>query len=65
MAETDAASRLVDNIAYYPGVHWIVNVVGRVDLGGRTRLDAGFTENIASQLTTTDFALYLGLGLRP
>ncbi len=65
VAETDAASRLVDNIAYYPGVHWIVNVVGRVDLGRRTRLDAGFTENIMNQLTTTDFALYLGLAIRP
>jgi len=42
-----------------------VNVTGRLDLGDQARLDAGFTENIASQLTTTDFALYLGLGLRP
>jgi uncharacterized protein DUF3187 len=65
VAETDAASRLVDNIAYYPGVHWIVNVVGRIDLGRKTRLDAGFTENVMNQLTTTDFALYLGLTLRP
>jgi hypothetical protein len=65
VAETDAASRLVENIELYPGVHWIVNVVGRIDLGRRTRLDAGFTENIASQLTTTDFALYLGLVIRP
>ena len=31
----------------------------------RTRLDLGFTENIWSQLTTTDFALYVGLGFRP
>jgi hypothetical protein len=65
VAETDAASRLVENIESYPGLHWIVNVTGRIDLGGRTRLDLGFTENLKSQLTTTDFALYLGLGLRP
>ena len=65
VAETDAASRLVENIEKYPGVHWIVNVTGRIDLGGKTRLDVGFTENIMSQLTTTDFALYLGLGIRP
>ena len=65
VAETDAASRLVENIEKYPGVHWIVNVTGRIDLGGKTRLDVGFTENIVSQLTTTDFALYLGLGIRP
>ncbi len=65
VAETDAASRLVENIDSYPGLHWIVNVTGRVDVGPRLRLDLGFTENIESQLTTTDFALYLGLGIRP
>jgi hypothetical protein len=65
VAETNAASRLVDNIYGYPGLHWIVNLTGRVDLGGRTRLDLGFTENIESQLTTTDFALYLGFAFRP
>ena len=41
VAETNAASRLVENIDRYPGVHWIVNVTGRLDLGARTRLDAG------------------------
>ncbi len=65
VAETDAASRLIENIDYYPGLHWIVNVTGRIDLGRRTRLDVGFTENLKSQLTTTDFALYLGFGIRP
>ncbi len=49
----------------YPGVHWIVNVTGRIDLGERTRLDLGFTENIISQLTTTDFAFYVAFALRP
>ena len=65
VAETNAARRLVENIDRYPGVHWIVNVTGRLDLGARTRLDLGFTENIKSQLTTTDFALYVGFALRP
>jgi hypothetical protein len=65
VAETDAASRLVENVHSYPGLHWIVNVTSRIDLGGRTRLDLGFTENLKSQLTTTDFALYVGLGIRP
>jgi uncharacterized protein DUF3187 len=65
VAETDAASRLVENIEHYPGVHWIVNVVCRIDLGRRTGLDLGFTENIMNQLTTTDFALYIGLAIRP
>ena len=65
VAETNAASRLVENIDRYPGVHWLVNVTGRLDLGARSRLDVGFTENIWSQLTTTDFALYVSLGFRP
>ena len=65
VAETDAASRLVENIDSYPGLHWIVNVTGRIDLGERTRLDLGFTENLKSQLTTTDFAFYAAVALRP
>lgn len=65
VAETDAASRLVENVHSYPGVHWVVNVTGRLDLGDRARLDLGFTENLMSQLTTTDFAFYLGFGVRP
>jgi hypothetical protein len=65
VAETNAASRLVENVDSYPGLHWIVNVTGRIDLGERTRLDLGFTENLMSQLTTTDFAFYLGLSVRP
>jgi len=65
VGETDAASRLVENVDKYPGLHWIVNVTGRIDLGDRVRLDLGFTENLKSQLTTTDFALYFGVGLRP
>jgi hypothetical protein len=65
VGETNAASRLAANIDSYPGLHWIVNVTGRVDLGSRLRLDLGFTENIKNQQATTDFALYVGLGLRP
>jgi hypothetical protein len=65
VAETDAASRLVENIDSYPGLHWIVNVTGRIDLAAHTRLDVGFTENIINQQTTTDFALYFALRLRP
>ncbi len=65
VAETHVASRLVENIESYPGLHWIVNVTGRVDLGSRVGLDVGITENLVSQLTTTDFAFCLGLRLRP
>jgi hypothetical protein len=65
VVETNAASRLVENVDSYPGTHWIVNVTGRIDLSQRVRLDLGFTENLKSMLTTTDFALYFGLGFRP
>jgi hypothetical protein len=64
VVETDAASRLAQNIDSYPGLHWIVNVTGRIDITARTRLDVGFTENMKDQQGTTDFALFLALGLR-
>jgi hypothetical protein len=65
VAETDAASRLVRNVDRYPGEHWYLNVAGRIDVGVRTRLDLGFTENLKSQLSTTDFALYARVAFRP
>jgi hypothetical protein len=65
VAETNAASRLVANIDRYPGTHWLVNIGGRLDLGGRSRLDVFVTENILSQLSTTDFGIYLGVCVRP
>ncbi len=64
LAETNAANRLVANIESYPGTHWLLNVTGRIDLGRRTRLDLGFTENIKDQLSTTDFAIYSALAFR-
>jgi hypothetical protein len=65
VVETDAASRLVANVEQYPGLHWVMNATGRLDLGAHARLDLGFTENFKNQLSTTDFALYFGLGFRP
>jgi hypothetical protein len=65
LAETNAASRLVTNIASYPGVHWVVNVEGRFDLAPRLRLDLGLTENLMDQQSTTDLGLYFALGWRP
>jgi hypothetical protein len=42
-----------------------VNFGGKLDLGRRARLELFLTENIISQQTTTDFAVYAGLTLRP
>jgi hypothetical protein len=64
VAETDAATRLVRNVLHYPGTHWMLNVSGRVDLGARTRLDLGFTENLVDQRSTADFGLYAAVSLR-
>jgi Protein of unknown function (DUF3187) len=65
LAETNAATRLVSNIDRYPGTHWMVNLGGRIDLGARSRLDVFISENILSQLSTTDFAIYLAFSVRP
>lgn len=65
VADTSAASRLVSNIDSYPGFHWMVDVGARLDLGKATRLDLFLTENILSQLATSDFALYFAVSVRP
>jgi hypothetical protein len=65
IAETDLASRLVRNIDSYPGVHWLVNMGGRIDVGRQLRLDIGLTENLIDQQSTTDFGLFFGIGWRP
>jgi hypothetical protein len=65
VAETDAATRLVADVEFYPGQHWMLNVTGRLDLGRRVRLDLGFSENLKNQLSTTDFALFTAVALRP
>jgi hypothetical protein len=64
-AETDIASRLVSDIDRYPGTHWIINGELRVGLSRRAQVELGFTENFASQIATTDFAVQLGLRIRP
>lgn len=63
--ETNVASRLVADIDQYPGVHWLVNVGLKVVLSPRALLEVGMTENLLSQLSTTDFALYFGVSARP
>ncbi len=65
VAETGAATRLVENIRSYPGVHWLINAEARIDLGRTTRLDVGLTENLIAQQSTTDLGFYFALGWRP
>ncbi len=65
VGETNVASRLVDNVDHYAGLHWMVNVGGRLDVARSTRLEIGFTENVAHQLSTADFGIHIGLVWRP
>jgi hypothetical protein len=65
MVETNAATRLVANIDSYPGVHWVVNVEGRIALSGELFLELGLTENLIDQQSTTDLGLLFALGWRP
>jgi len=65
VAETNAATRLVESIHSYPGVHWVVNLEGRFDLTSRLRMDVALTENLIDQQSTTDLGLYFALGWRP
>jgi len=65
LVESNIASRLVDDIDRYPGVHWLVNAGASVEVSASTRLDLGFTENFMDQMATTDFAFYVALRVRP
>ena len=65
IGETNVASRLVENVDRYAGLHWMVNVGGRIDVSRSARLEVGFTENIADQLSTADFGIHLGIVWRP
>lgn len=61
LAETSAASRLVTNLALYPGLQWYLNLGARMNLDSGWTLEGGFSENIAAQQATTDFGLQVGL----
>jgi hypothetical protein len=61
VAETDIASRLIANIASYPGMHWMVHGEARIDVTRRVRLELGFTENLKDQQSTADFGMLFGL----
>ena len=65
IAETNLASRLVRDIDRYPGTHWLVDGEMQIALFPHATLELGFTENFVSQMATTDFALQVGLRVRP
>lgn len=64
LLETSAASRLVDNIADYPGLQLYFRMGAKLDLGTRWRLEGGFVEGVSSIQSTTDFGVQAGVSRR-
>ncbi len=64
IVETNAASRLVTNLADYPGVSWYINVALKVAVSERFELEVGFTENLEDQQGTVDFGGFAGFTLQ-
>jgi hypothetical protein len=64
LIETSLASRLVENIAGYPGRQMYFRMGAKLDLGARWRLEGGFVEGLSSIQTTTDFGVQATLAGR-
>ncbi|MDJ0522385.1 MAG: DUF3187 family protein [Planctomycetota bacterium] len=64
LVETNAASRLVTNLAQYPGVSWYINVALKVAFSRKFEFEVGFTENIEDQQGTIDFGAFGGFTLK-
>lgn len=60
LAETSVSSRLVTNLARYPGLQQYLKLGTKVDLRGWT-VEGGFTEGLIGQQATTDFGIMAGL----
>lgn len=56
LAEANGSSRLVTNVAGYKPLQLHLRVGAKLDLGRRTRLEAGFVEGLSVQ-NTTDFGV--------
>ncbi len=64
LAQVDGGSRLLEDVERYPGIQSYLRLGFKRDLGARTILEGGFSENIASQQATTDFGVVLGVRRR-
>jgi len=64
VAQLDAATRLVTDVAAYPGTTVYLRVGSKFGLGPRWMLEAGITEGIKNQVAATDFGLLLAVGRR-
>jgi Protein of unknown function (DUF3187) len=64
LIEMSAASRLVDNVADYPGLQMYFRMGAKLDLGERWRVEGGFVEGVSSIQSTTDFGIQAGVSRR-
>ncbi len=64
IAETTVQSRLVTNIARFPGLAWYLGLGARLNLDSGWTVEGGFTENIKKQQSTTDIGFQLALARR-
>jgi hypothetical protein len=60
LAEANGSSRLVTNVTAYRPFQLHLRIGGKLDLGPRTRLEAGFVEGLSIQ-NTTDFGVQAAL----
>lgn len=60
LAETSFSSRLVTNLARYPGLQQYLKIGTKIDVRGWS-VEAGFTEGLVGQQSTTDFGIMAGL----
>ncbi len=65
IVETTLASRLLTNVARYPGLAWYLALGARLDLDGGCSIEGGFTENITRQQATSDIGFQIALVRRP
>jgi hypothetical protein len=63
LIETNAASRLIKNLATYPALSWYINVALKVQVSRKFELEVGFTENLEDQQGTIDFGGFAGFTL--
>ena len=64
LLELSAASRLIDNVADYPGLQMYFRMGSKVDLGKSWRIEGGFVEGVTSIQATTDFGIQAGVSRR-
>lgn len=61
LAETNAASRLVTNLARYPALEWYLRFSARLNLASGWSLEGSIAEGLSNQQATTDFGIQAGL----